>query len=73
MIAFLLEAAIVTLLIIHAGWLALFVLELLFDTHRETTAERWRILRKYLYFGLGNVAIIIALVITRWFQPDWLA
>ncbi len=73
MIAFLLEAAIVFLVILHVGWLALFALEILFDTTRCTAAERWRNIRNYFFFGIGLECIIVILVTVRWFQPGWFA
>ena len=41
------------LLMIHAAWMALFALEVFFETSRETAAERARTIAKYIFFGFG--------------------
>lgn len=41
------------LLMIHAAWMALFALEVFFDTSRQTAAERARTITKYILFGFG--------------------
>ena len=51
------------LLTIHAVWMALFAMEVLFDTSRSTTAERGRTLAKYVVFGL---VLEVALGATIW-------
>lgn len=52
------------LLTVHAVWMGLFSMEVLFDTSRSTAAERARTLAKYVFFGL---ALEIALGLSIWF------
>lgn len=71
MAGFLLDVTILMLLLIHCGWLALFCLEILFDTSQTTAAERFRILTRYVTFGLSVTGMIALLIFIRQFQPDW--
>lgn len=52
------------LLTIHAVWMGLFAMEVLFDTSRSTAAERGRLLAKYVVFGL---VLEVALGLSIWF------
>ncbi len=66
MVKFLLAVAIVVLSIIQAGWMAMFALELFFDTSRSTAAERARIIFRYMAFlvtvQIGIVIIVILIL-----------
>lgn len=55
--------AIFMFLTIHAVWMGLFAMEVLFDTSRSTAAERGRTLAKYVFFGLG---LEVALGLSIW-------
>lgn len=41
------------LLMVHAVWMALFALEVFFETSRETANERAKTIAKYIFFGIG--------------------
>lgn len=41
------------LLMIHAVWMALFALEVFFETSRQVASERARTLAKYIVFGIA--------------------
>lgn len=66
MLKFLLAVAIVALSIIQAGWMAMFALELFFDTSRSTAAERARIIFRYMAFlitvQIGIVVIFLLIL-----------
>lgn len=53
MTPYLLFTLIFVLLMVHAAWMALFALEVFFETSRETAAERARTIMKYIFFGFG--------------------
>jgi len=56
----------------HCAWLALFAMEVLFDTSRETAAGRWRILTKYIVFGAvldTVIAVLIWVLLSRGSSP----
>lgn len=52
MLTFALVVGICLLLIAHAVWMTLFVLDLFFETDRTTAAERARAIWKYLKYGV---------------------
>ncbi len=52
MLTFALVVAICLLLIAHAVWMTVFVLDLFFETDRTTAAERARAIWKYIKYGV---------------------
>ena len=68
---FLLAVAVVALSFIQAGWMAMFALELFFDTSRTTAAERARVIARYLVFLITvQVGIVIIFLLILYSGGD---
>ncbi len=60
----------IVLFFIQSGWLAMFVLDLFFDTSLTTATERARTIIKFVVFGVTIQAAIVILMLVVLFNAD---